>query len=272
MKKFFIAFFIVGAIILTDVVVHYAHNHEDSFLLDFSTIDGDTLTRSELKEDGYVATDWDNNLEDHTSIVEIAGNKVLEVFYPEGQSGTKGTGTQFELDLNPGREYYMSYDFMFDENFSFGSEYQGGKLPGITAGKRCSGVCDGTDGFAARFMWRRDGLAELYLCNVDKKSDYCDDIYFKHSDGSKVYFERGVKYTIEEYVRLNSGPNNYDGQIVITLNGEEVLNLEGIRLVTDDDLIDTFYFSTFHGGSGAKWVTSNDSYMYYDNIYVEKLS
>lgn len=240
---------------------------------DFPLSSDIALTRTVFNDLGYKTSSWDNNLSKNGSIESNNDNQYLSIFSPAGSYGTKTSGLQTEIKLKPGNEYYMSYDLMFDSNFSFGSEYRGGKLPGITAGNRCSSSCDGTDGFAARFMWRRDGEGELYLCYLDKSSEYCDDIYFTDPTTSKTFkFEKGQKYTIEEYVRLNTGATNYDGQIKVQINGQDVLNVDEIRLVTNDDKIDTFYLSMFYGGSTSKWQTSNDSYLYIDNIYLERLS
>lgn len=245
---------------------------DDHLILNFEDFDLGHISRQILTNHGYSVSNWDNNLETNAQVIENNGNKALQVFYPEGGYNSKGSGIQFELNLNPGYQYKASYDFMMSKDFSYGGQYEGGKLPGITAGNRCSGTCDGTDGFAARYMWRRDGAGELYLCNVDKTSQYCDDYYFTDPNtGEKYYFKPGVKYNISEIVTLNSGPNNYDGSVVVSVNNQEVLNLQNIRLVTNDQLIDTFYFSTFHGGNSELWGPLNDSYIYFDNIDIQKL-
>lgn len=241
---------------------------------DFPLSSEQPLSRAVFADAGVETSNWDNNLTENGAIKESEdGNRYLSIFSPAGGFGPHKSGIQTEIKLNPGKEYYMSYDFMFEKNFSFGSEYRGGKLPGITAGNRCSNKCDGTDGFAARFMWRRDGEAELYLCSVDTKSDYCEDVYLTDPQtNANFVFNTGQVYNIEEYVKLNSGPNNYDGEIRVMIDGVEVLDLEGIRLVTDEDLIDTFYLSMFYGGNSSKWRAGRDSYFYMDNIYLRKLS
>ncbi len=260
-------------------VIVYISWKKDQFVIDLTfdnlnSVNENILTREVLNQNDISTSAWDNNLETNAKIrEEINGNKYLAIYSPKGSYGPKNSGIQVEIELEPGNEYYMSYDMMFDDDFSFGSQYRGGKLPGLTAGNRCENECDGTDGFASRFMWRKAGEGELYLCNVDKKSEYCDDYYFKTNDSSgKFKFEKGTKYNISEYVRLNSGPENYDGQIIVMIDNEEVLNLENIRLVTNEDQIDTFYLSMFFGGSSPLWSASNDSYFYMDNIYIEKIS
>lgn len=273
-RSMYVILFVIVVLLLLKVKLGAEINYE--ILIDFEQFPLSSerkLTRNVFNELGYETSNWDNNLASHGTIEEVDGNKYLSIFSPNGSYGTKTSGLQTEIKLKPGNEYYMSYDFMFDENFSFGSEYRGGKLPGITAGNRCSGECDGKDGFAARFMWRRNGEGELYLCYLDQTSEYCDDFYFKDPVTNKRFqFKREQMYNIEEYVRLNTGPNNYDGQITVAIDGVTVLNVEDIRLVTNNDKIDTFYLSMFYGGSTEKWRASSDSSYYIDNIYLQRLS
>lgn len=273
-KRIYFIIFIVVLLVVFRVRVKAQDDYTLSLDFEDFPLSSETpLTRKVFNGLGYETSNWDNNLTSHGSIETKDGNQYLSIFSPSGSYGTKTSGLQTEIKLKPGSEYYMSYDFMFDQDFSFGSQSRGGKLPGLTAGKRCSGVCDGTDGFAARFMWRRNGEGELYLCYLDQTSEDCDDIYFTDPNTNKRFeFKTGQQYNIEEYVKLNSGPNNYDAQIIVKIDGQEVLNVNGIRLVTNDDKIDTFYLSMFYGGSTDLWKASNDSYYYIDNIYLQRLA
>lgn len=273
-KRVYLVIFIIVLVVVFRIRVKAQDDYSLSINFEeFPLSSEQPLTRKIFYSLGYSTSDWDNNLLSHGSIETKDGNQYLSIFTPKDSYGSKASGLQMEIKIKPGSEYYMSYDFMFDQDFSFGSVSRGGKLPGITAGNRCSGVCDGTDGFAARFMWRRNGEGELYLCYLDQSSEYCDDIYFIDPQTNKHFeFNKGQEYNIEEYVKLNSGPQNYDGQIIVNIDGQEVLNVNGIRLVTNDDKIDTFYLSMFYGGSTNLWKASNDSYYYIDNIYLQRLA
>ncbi|WOO89381.1 hypothetical protein R2F61_01370 [Mollicutes bacterium LVI A0078] len=263
-------------IFLLIFLINVKANETSRIVIDFEQFElssNQPLTRQMFRENGINTSNWDNNLSTNGSIkAEPNGNKYLSIFSPEGSYGPKKSGLQTEIQIDPGKEYYMQYDLMFDENFSFGSEYRGGKLPGLTSGARCSGACDGTDGFAARFMWRRNGEGEVYLCHLDQVSEFCDDYYFTDEYGNRFEFEKGKKYTISEYIRLNTDPQVADGQIKVEVDGIPVLDISNIRLVTNDDKIDTFYLSMFYGGSTSKWAASNDSYVYIDNIYLYKIN
>ncbi len=230
-------------------------------------------SRTRWQEDGFNPNNWDNGLNNRTKVTDeeaYGGDDSLEVVYPAGKYGSQETGTQVELKLIPEKEYYASYRVKFGSGFSWGSESKGGKLPGLTGGERCGTdyVCDGTDGFSARYMWRHDGYPELYLYSADMENEqYGDDIPFIMY-GEPVQFETEKWYTITERVKLNSTPTSDDGIVEIWLNGTLVVDLHDITFVTDNQLIDTFYFSTFHGGHGAEWAPENDSYAYFDDLKI----
>ncbi|MFV0275537.1 MAG: polysaccharide lyase [Bacilli bacterium] len=241
-------------------------------VLGFENFDiNQSLSRNALNLLDVKTSNWDNGLSTRTKIINDDDNKVLQVYYPENKFGPIDTGMQVEFTLDKNNEYYMSYDFKFDSNFSFGSDSKGGKLPGITGGSRCGNdfKCDGTDGFSARFMWKKEGLGELYLYHVDMKHTYGDDIAFINNK-NQIQFTRNKWYNIKEYVKINTESNEYDGIIKVWIDDILVVNINNVRLTTNGDLIDTFYFSTFHGGNNLLWTPENDSYMYYDNIKVSK--
>ncbi len=234
---------------------------------------GEAFTRDKWEKEGFRPSDWDNGLEERTKITNdeaASGESSLEVTYPKGKYGSQDTGAQVELNIKPSQEYYSSYKIKFGDGFSWGSEKKGGKLPGLTGGDRCGDdfVCDGTDGFGTRYMWRDEGYPELYLYSAEQKNKkYGDDIPFMSGD-QQFQFETGKWYTITEHVKLNSSPTSDDGMIEIWVDGEQVLDLKNISFVTDNQLIDTYYFSTFHGGHDADWQPTVTSKAYFDDIKI----
>lgn len=197
------------------------------------------------------------------------GEKSLKVFYPVGNHGPKFSGAQAPLVIPPQIEYYMSYALKFDENFSWGGSDQGGKLPGLAAGQNCSGcvICDGTNGFTARFMWRKGGKAVLYLYSMTKESRCGDDYDLILPNGELAFFKPGEWIHLTERVKINDGDQS-NGEVQIWFNGQEVLLIKGLKFVNNGQKIDNFYFSTFHGGSGEQWSPENDSYIWFDDIKV----
>ncbi len=235
--------------------------------------EGIAFVRELWEQEGLTTGDWDNGLEERTKITydeSATGNSALEVIYPKGQFGSEETGVQVEIELKPSKEYYASYKVKFDDGFSWGSENLGGKLPGLTGGDKCGDdfVCDGTDGFSARFMWRDEGYPELYLYSADMENDaYGDDIDFM-SNGERFQFETGKWYTITEHVEMNSTPYSDDGVVEVWVDGEQMIDLDDITFVTDQQKIDTFYFSTFHGGHDESWAPTVTSKAYFDDIKI----
>lgn len=236
---------------------------------------GTAYEKSTWEKDGFKvafvqALDKNSSVDDEHA---HSGSHSLRVTYPEGKFGPAESGGQAKLMLEPQTEYFASYQLRFSENFSWGREHKGGKLPGLAAGDNCSGGknCDGTNGFSARYMWRNNGEAVLYLYHMDKPHKWGEDYHLKYPDGTKVVFPRGEWINLVERVKLNTvsnGQANQDGEVQIWYNGQEVLHLKGLRLVKNSDKIDNFYFSTFHGGNTPEWAPENTSWIWYDDLII----
>lgn len=229
------------------------------------------FTAEAWKSEG-IDTKYTDGMDTRTSIdtsTFISGEKSLKVEFPVGKHGPKFSGAQAPLMLPPNNEYFMSYYLKFDNDFSWGGRDQGGKLPGLAAGKNCSGciTCDGKNGFTARFMWRKGGKAVLYLYSMNKKSRCGDDYDLILPDKSLAHFVPGQWIHLTERVKINDSEKE-NGEVQIWFNGQEVLSLNKLKFVDNGQKIDNFYFSTFHGGSGDQWSPLNDSYIWFDDIKV----
>jgi len=200
------------------------------------------------------------------------GSKSMRVVYPANVYGPNSTGAQEPLRFAPANQMYASYWVRFDNNFSWGGSNQNGKLPGLAGGSRCSGgnYCDGTEGFTARVVWKSGGLASLYLYHMDKPGLYGEYMDFK-KNGNNVYFGRGQWVHVAQRVKINTVSNgnaNYNGEVEIWINGEQVLNKTGLRFVTNGDKVDNLYFSTFHGGGSSSYSPQNYSEAWFDDIRI----
>ncbi len=270
-------YYFVGLILLLIAGGNVAFNAEEknvNLSTSFEGYDsGVAYARDLWEEDGFTPNNWDNGLNSRTQITDktsVTGDNSLAVKYEKGKYGSENTGTQVEIELPARDEYYASYRIMFGKGFSWGSERKGGKLPGLTGGDKCGSdfICDGTDGFSARYMWRDEGYPELYLYASDMENGkYGDDIPFS-IDGENFQFETGKWYTITEHVKINSDKDSDDGIVETWVNGEQVLDLDDITFVTNDQLIDTFYFSTFYGGHDKTWAPSRTSTAYFDDLKI----
>lgn len=200
-----------------------------------------------------------------------SGTTSLRVDYPANNFGPSNSGAQAPLMVTPASQYYMSYWVRFSNTFSWGNTSEGGKLPGLGGGGRCSGctVCTGSNGFTARLMWRTGGRLVLYLYHIeaDKIAPPCGDNLTLQQSGSDYYITKGQWFQVIERVKVNTG-TNHNGEVELWINELPALLVTGIEFVTNGDQVDNLYFSTFHGGSTAGWSPTVDSYTWFDDIKI----
>ncbi len=249
---------------------YYCLYPQEVFKTDFeSQRPGSAYRLADWETDGFKAL-WEDGFDTRSLIdssLSVSGKNSLRITYPKDSVGPSGNGAQVSIILPEQNEYYLSYRLRFSDNFSF---QLGGKLPGLAAGDLCSGgqECDGTNGFTARFMWRRGGKIVLYLYHMDKKGKWGDDIPLVYPSGEDVAFERGKWYQITERVKINSKDTAFDGEVEAWVNGIQVLLHKGIRFTSNGEGVDRFYFSTFHGGSTAEWAPAETCFLNVDDILI----
>lgn len=219
-----------------------------------------------LKGIGYLSAPERASIDKH---VAHSGQQSLKVIFPKSSVGPSRGGHQATILLEPREQYYLSYWLRFGDDFSWGNIEQGGKLPGLAQGKTCSGgdVCDGTNGFTARYMWRENGAAVLYLYHMDKPGQWGENYPLIAEGGEPFFFKPGEWVNLVQRVMINSG-ELANGEVQVWVNGVEALDLKGLRFVTGGRKIDTFYVSTFHGGNSPEWGPLNDSYLWIDDIRI----
>lgn len=237
---------------------------------------GSAYTLAEWERDGWYAPS-ERGLDERTlvddSVPAHGGEQSLRVTYPKGRIGAANSGALAPFRLTPAREYYLSFWARFDERFSWGSTSFGGKLGfGLAGGAGCSGgdVCTGENGYSSRVVWRRDGEAELYYYHMDKEGEYGDSEPLR-VDGTRVRFPRGEWVHLAQRVRVNTvvgGRAEPDGEIEVFYGGEPAALVTGLRLVTNDDLVDRAYLSSFFGGSTEGFAPAHDSHIWYDDLKV----
>ncbi|MFM7022632.1 MAG: T9SS type A sorting domain-containing protein [Flavobacteriales bacterium] len=229
-------------------------------------------TKNSWISDGFNVP-WVNGFDAGRGYVDNAfaqsGNNSLRIKYPVNTYGPSNNGAQAPLTVTPADELYMSYWVRFSDNFDWGGSSEGGKLPGLGGGARCSGcqTCTGSNGFTARLMWRTGGKAVLYLYHLDKTNPPCGDNLTLQLSGSDFYFQKGQWYNIIERVKINSGAN-HDGEVELWINEQPALLVTGIQFVSNGDKVDNLYFSTFHGGSDANWAPSVECYTWFDEMKI----
>lgn len=231
------------------------------FELDFENNDFGEYTSSNLNKD-VGAVNWMILKKRGKITKDSIYNKVLKVKYPKGSIGPKEGGIQFEKAIPKANDYTLEYDIKFDEGFDFAL---GGKLPGLTSGgnKYTGGVHpDNGEGWSARYMWIENGEIIIYFYHMDMEHKWGDTVKMN------VTFKPGQWYTIKQRIKLNDA-DKFNGIMQVWVDGKNVINDDKVRYrIAPLGEIDTFYFSTFHGGNTADWAPKNDSYIYYDNFKI----
>jgi hypothetical protein len=108
-------------------------------------------------------------------------------------------------------------------------------------------------------MWRKDGEGEVYTylppsfsandvqCSV-KPFSTCNPTYGASVGRGSYKFPPGVRTTVAQRVRLNT-VGETDGQIQLFVNGESVINVDGLVLRrSEDGKIRGIQMQTFFGG------------------------
>jgi hypothetical protein len=165
----------------------------------------------------------------------------------------------------------LSFDLKLHSQFEF---VKGGKMNGLAGGTVTAG-CDpiDPDGWSVRMMWRAitettedDARPSLYIYHQDRVSNCGDDF----PTATSFTFQRGQWYRVELYVKMNSAVNVADGRAMLYINGQKLVDRQGLRLTGNmDKQIDTFLLSTFYGGDDQTWSPSTDTYAYFDNFTVQ---
>lgn len=189
----------------------------------------------------------------------------LQAKYPKEAVGPKEGGAQFAVALPPSQEMWLSYQVKFVQGFDF---RLGGKLPGLTSGgsKFTGGrLPKNGEGWSARYMWKKQGEAVIYLYYMDMPGKWGENIKL-----SGFKFKPGRWHTLVQHIKVNT-IGKMNGLLNVWIDGVPVLSRNNIQYRGQQNaLIDTFYFSTFHGGNTAKWGPKNDSIALFDNFKISK--
>ncbi|MFC9272665.1 polysaccharide lyase [Streptomyces zhihengii] len=232
---------------------------------------------AEWAKDGWSAP-WALGMDNRAQIVDNtpahSGRKSLRVHYPKGQIGPENSGALAPFAVPKAREYYLSYWAKFSGDFSWGTTEYAGKLGiGLAGGAACSGgqVCDGTNGFSSRIIWRTaKGQAAVYYYHMGHEGTYGDYAVLKN-DGADIYWPKGQWVNLVQRLKVNTvtgGRANPDGEIEIFYNGKSAAKVTGLRFVTNADQVDKAYFSSFAGGATTTFAPRNDSYIWFDDVKV----
>jgi hypothetical protein len=183
----------------------------------------------------------------------VGGGRALKATYVGGPVGSERLVRHLPVGER-GLEYTLQYDVKFDRDFQF---VRGGKLHGLGPDRPVTGGDPiRPDGWSARVMWRTGGHVELYTYHQDQRGKYGD----KGEVVKPLSFAPGRWYSVSLHVRLNDSAEAANGFVRLYVDGALTERQEGLRLrgaVSDDTLIGSFLFSTFHGGNDPSWAPKN---------------
>ena len=199
----------------------------------------------------------------------------LLVFLPKGSASPRATamegapsgGCQALVGLPCGstQACCLQYWVKFGENFDF---VKGGKLPGLFGGTQWSGGTSSWErdkGFSTRFMWRREGIAEVYAYLPSRVT------FGLSLQQHKWHFKRGVRNYVKQTVRLNDvGKTN--GLLIVEVDEQCIFESSEIVYRTREDVnIDGVVFSVFFGGGDVSWAASHDEVVEFGGFSIDDL-
>ena len=203
----------------------------------------------------------------------------LKALYPQGGNTSSHSGVQYIDEIankdptkGPLDEVLINYKVKFDEEFPWQS---GGKLPGVIV-KESYTSDDPKD--SIRLMWREDGELEFYIHTPDDRTRLAWD----NGDDQLGHaaLADGEWQDIQFRVKLNDFKNGNavaNGELEAWLNGQHAGYYDDVILRdSPQDDINTFFFSTFYGGSSGngniEWWPQEDSSALFDDISIEAVN
>ena len=193
-----------------------------------------------------------------------AANHFMRIKYPANQFGPTKSGSQALVRLPASEGYYLSYRVRFQKGFDF---RHGGKLPGLASGdgKYSNGVKPvNGDGWTSRLMWLEDGklIPYIYYVGMPKEN------HWGESWDLGIQLQPEKWYTITQYIRLNT-PGQSNGSYKVWVNGQLVTQRQDMLWrYGNKGMIDSFIFSSFHGGNTADWAPRWDCFADFDDFYL----
>jgi len=207
--------------------------------------------------------------EGHVDLKEREGVKCLRVNYAVGGIGPEKGGAGWRWPIGKHESAELHYTLQFSKGFDF---VKGGKLPGFCGGpENVSGgrSADGSNGFSARLMWRKDGRGEAYVYHKNQPEKYGESFAFPEA----FRFPIGKPIQVRLAVHMNaSGKRDGILRVWITLPQEkeqlvvDQSNLEWRSAATFG--VDSLYFESFHGGNDASWAPTRPCFAEFSQFKV----
>lgn len=196
----------------------------------------------------------------------VNGSNAIKVNYRGNNRGSERVVVDYRLRRS------LQYTLSFDVNFCSGFDFRkGGKLHGLGPANPVTGGNEvSPPRWSARSMFRPQGGLQSYVYSQNKNGKYGEVVIAKD-----FRFEPGRYYALTYQVVLNNPASASNGYMRIFVDGTPVIyhgNIQFRSTDSEDSLISTLMFNTFHGGHDADWAprNANGSYKvdcaYFDNF------
>jgi len=198
--------------------------------------------------------------------VMVTEGQRLRVNFAIGKIGPEEGGAGWRMPFGKHETAEMSYTLRFSKDFDF---VKGGKLPGLCGGpENVSGgrPANGTNGFSARLMWRKDGRGEAYVYHKNQKGDYGDSFAFP----ADFRFPTDTPVKVRLAVSMNT-PGKRDGALRVWIDEKVLVERSDMEWRTVDTFgVDGLYFETFHGGGDKSWAPTKPCWVEFGELRVSE--
>ena len=220
---------------------------------------------------GNASADFGNISGWNESRAYISSNTCRITLLKNALSGAGGVVST--IDITDGSAYELDFDVKYHSQFDWS---RGGKVGfgfGIGDGNAGGDPAWDGNGGSMRIMWYNNNgriYFQPYLYYKDQPGQYGDDFGISYPSSGSI--NRGQWYRVHMYVKSNTGSST-NGHAQIKIDGNVILDRD-IRWTTNDSkrLINNLWFMTFRGGSQTYWQSTTDGYIYFDNLWVNKVN
>lgn len=179
------------------------------------------------------------------------GSNAIEVNYQGYEMGSKRVVLHQEFESG-NVAATLSFWVFFDDNFQW---VKGGKLHGLgSLFPVTGGDSRNSSNWSARIMFNHEGRISAYIYDQDPAKKWGTAYH-----AQQPVLSTGVWHQIELCVNLNTPTSS--GEVNVIVDGSKVIDVSGITFRTNydqDSLVNSFLFSTFHGGNTPAWAPKDE--------------
>ncbi len=132
------------------------------------------------------------------------------------------------------------------------------------------------EGFSSRFMWRKNGFAEVYLYVPDEQLPEYYDLIIKNEEYGHSMWRSEIKLfknywnVLKMCIEMNTN-NKYDGKLRIIVNNVKKEYNKMLWKTKDNQKINGLMMNTFFGGSDESWAPRNTTYAQFADFEIKTI-